>query len=89
MRTTTQYFSPAKSSTTGSRRPPSFEVFASVCGTCHTESTGVGVAGTQDFVASKLDKTLSSLIIQVILPMINTYIVVSLDTHSSKIINIS
>jgi hypothetical protein len=39
-----QYFAPAKSSTIGSRRPPSFEVFASVCGrTCHTDSTEVGV----------------------------------------------
>jgi hypothetical protein len=33
-----------KISTAGSRRPPSFEVFASVCGTCHTDSTEVGVA---------------------------------------------
>ena len=35
-----QYFVPGKSS----RRPPSLEVFASVCGTCHTDSTGVDVA---------------------------------------------
>jgi hypothetical protein len=27
MRTTARYFAPAKSSTTGSRRPPSFEVY--------------------------------------------------------------
>ena len=44
MRTMTQYNTLAKSSTTGSRRPPSFEVFASVCETCYTDSTGVGVA---------------------------------------------
>ena len=44
MRTTAQYFAPAKNSTTGSRKPPSFEVFASVCETCYTDSTGVGVA---------------------------------------------
>jgi hypothetical protein len=44
MRTTAQYFALAKSSTTSSRRPPSFEVFASVCGIYHTDSTGVGVA---------------------------------------------
>ena len=44
MGTMAQYFVPAKSSTTGSRRPPSFEVFASVCGTCHTDSMGVCVA---------------------------------------------
>jgi mono/diheme cytochrome c family protein len=44
MRTTAQYFVLAKSSTTGSRRPLSFEIFTSVCGTCHTDSTGVGAA---------------------------------------------
>lgn len=45
---------------------------------------------TQDFVASKLDKTLFSLTIQVILTMINMYIMImSLDTNSSKIVNIT
>lgn len=45
MRTMAQYYIPVKSSTTRFGRPPSFEVFASVCGTCHIDSTGVGVAG--------------------------------------------
>lgn len=43
MRTTAQYFVLAKCYTTGSRIPSSFEVSAPVCGTCHTESTGIGV----------------------------------------------
>ena len=46
MRTTAQYFAPAKNSTTGSRKPPSFEALASVCGTCHTDPTGGGVEQT-------------------------------------------
>ena len=41
MKTMAPYFAQAK---TGSRRPASIEVFASVCGTCPTESTRVGVA---------------------------------------------
>lgn len=45
MRTIAQYFVLAKSSTTSSQRPPPFEVFTSVYGTCHKDSTGVGVAG--------------------------------------------
>jgi hypothetical protein len=45
MTTTDQYFVPGKSSTTSSRRPPSFEVFTSVCKSRHTDSAGVGVDG--------------------------------------------
>ena len=37
-------FAPGESSTTGSSRPLSFEVEFSVCGTCQTDSPGVGVA---------------------------------------------
>ena len=57
MRITAQYFALAKSSTASSRRPPSFEVVTSVCGTCHTDSTGVGVA---TYVLIHLSPSLSS-----------------------------